>query len=222
MTGETSADESLRERLLRDIALWQADGLISPQTAATLRDRYGLSRFGLGQVLRYLGIAGLIFIVCGILGLIGAIAASPILGSVLLMAVGAGFGAAGIVYSRDRLGRYRWSSQMATTLAVMLGSGVVVMLVRGAIGIVLVSFGVDGHRLVFIGGWIVLPLILVLAYRSHITFLLVLALVEFFHWIGSWTTMWGRSTYVLEIQDPKLMAVAASVGVGLRVVRRQE
>jgi len=213
MTGETSADESLRERLLRDIALWQADGLISPQTAATLRDRYGLSQFGLGQVLRYLGIAGLIFIVCGILGLIGAIAASPILGSVLLMAVGAGFGAAGIVYSRDRLGRYRWSSKMALTLAVIL--------VSGAIAMLLFSFGVEGPRLVFIGGWIVLPLILVLAYRFHITFLLVLALVEFFHWIGSWTTMWGRSTYVLEIQDPKLMAVAAIVVVGIGIWHEQ-
>src|SRR5262249_31778655 len=149
MTGETSADESLRERLLRDIALWQADGLISPQTAATLRDRDGLSRFGLGPVLRYLGIAGLIFIVCGILGLIGAIAASPILGSVLLMAVGAGFGAAGIVYSRDRLGRYRWSSKMALTLAVIL--------VSAAIAMLLFSFGVDGPRLVFIGGCVGLP-----------------------------------------------------------------
>src|SRR5262249_56379115 len=81
---------------------------------------------------------------CGIVGLIGAIAASPILGSVLLMAVGAGFGAAGIVYSRDRLGRYRWSSKMALTLAVIL--------VSAAIAMLLFSFGVDGPRLVFIGG----------------------------------------------------------------------
>jgi hypothetical protein len=206
---DTSADERLTDRLLRDIALWQADGLISPGTAAVLRDRYGLSGFGLGQVLRYLGIAGLIFIVCGILGLVGAIAASPIFGSVLLLAVGAAFGGAGVVYSRDRLGRYRWSSKMALTLAVIL--------VSAAVALLLHSIGVDDTRVFFIGGWVVLPLIAALAYRFHITFLLVLALLEFFHWIGSWTTMWGRSTYATDVQDPKLMALAAIgvVGVGI-------
>jgi hypothetical protein len=213
MTGETSPDESLKERLLRDIALWQADGLISPQTAAVLRDRYGLSQFGLGQVLRYLGIAGLIFIVCGILGLIGAMAASPIFGSVLLLAVGAGFGAAGIVYSRDRLGRYRWSSKMGLTLAVIL--------VSAAVALLLHAVGVDDTRVVFIGGWLVLPLILALAYRFHITFLVVLALLEFFHWIGSWTTMWGRSTYATDVQDPKLMALAAIAVIGVGIWHEQ-
>src|SRR5437773_12280571 len=103
-------DGTVKERLLRDISIWQADGLISAATAATLRERYGLSRFGLGQVMRYVGIAGLFFLICGVLGLIAAIAASPWFGAVLLVLVGGGCVAAGIRLARDPLGRYRWSS----------------------------------------------------------------------------------------------------------------
>jgi len=209
MDVSTHADESVNERLLRDIALWQADGLISRGTAAALRERYGLARFGLGQVLRYLGIVGLIFLVCGILGLVAAFAGSPAVGAVLLLAVGTGFGAAGVVSSRDRLGRYRWSSKVALTLGAIL--------VTVGVGLLLDSLGVTGSSQMFIGGWLVLPALVFLAYRFHIAFLLVIALIEFFHWIGSWTTMWGRSTYVFDVQDPRLMCVAALavIGVGL-------
>ena len=92
MTGAIDgADaENVRDRLLRDIAVWQSDGLITAATAATLRERYSLSRFGIGQLMRYLGIPGLIFVVCGIFGLIAAAAESPTVGGVLLLAVGAG------------------------------------------------------------------------------------------------------------------------------------
>ena len=125
------------------------------------------------------------------------------------MMAGAAFGAAGIVYARDALGRYRWSSKMALSLGVFLASS--------AIAVLLYSAGVRESKLVFVGGWIILPLILFLAYRFRITFLLVLALVEFFHWIGSWTSMWGRGEYVLEVQDPKVMALAAVAVVGIGI-----
>src|SRR5262249_7528229 len=128
MATDTGADESVKERLLRDIAVWQADGLVTPETAGTLRARYGLARFGLGEILRYLGIVGLIFVVGGILGLVGAMAASPGFAAVLLLLVAAAFGAVGVVYSRDKLGRYRWSSRMALTIAVICFSAAVALL----------------------------------------------------------------------------------------------
>ncbi|HEV3141940.1 MAG TPA: hypothetical protein VGY57_15550, partial [Vicinamibacterales bacterium] len=207
-------DESVKERLLRDIAIWQADGLISPAAAATLRERSNLSRFGLAQVMRYLGVAGLIFVILGLLGLVAAIAGSPVFGGALLLIVGGGFVAAGIALARDRLGRYLWSSKVSLTLGVLAVSGAVAMLLAAA--------GIEGSKLVFAGGWIVLPVLLVLAYRFRITFLLVIALVEFFHWIGSWSTMWGRSTYVFEVQDPQVMAAAAIVVTGIGVWHEQD
>jgi hypothetical protein len=213
MPDDAASNPNLREQLLRDIAVWQADGLIAPAAAATLRERYGLARFGLGEVLRYLGIVGLIFVICGILGLIGAIAASPLFGGVLLLGVGAAFGAAGIVYAHDRLGRYRWSSRIALILAVIL--------VSAAVAVLLASMKVEGAPLVFVAGWLILPGLVYLAYRFNITFLLVLALIEFFHWVGSWTAMWGRSTYEFDVQDPRVMALVAAGVVGIGIWHEQ-
>jgi len=216
MTGAIDgADaENVRDRLLRDIAVWQSDGLITAATAATLRERYSLSRFGIGQLMRYLGIAGLIFVVCGIFGLIAAAAESPTVGGVLLLAVGGGFVAAGVSLSRDRLGRYRWSSKMVLTLGVLAASGAVAML--------LYAGGLRESTIVFTGGWLVIPVFIALAYRFRITFLLVLGLIEFFHWVGSWTTMWGRSTYVFEVRDAQLMAAAAIGVIAIGVWHEQE
>jgi hypothetical protein len=208
------ADGTVKEQLLRDISLWQSDGLISGDTAALLRQRYDLPRFGLGQVLRYLGIVGLIFLVCGILGLVGAVSGSPLVGSVLLLAVGWGFGAAGVVYSRDRLGRYRWSSKMALTVGVVL--------MCAGVGLVLGTIGVKAPSIAFAAGWVVLPVLVFVAYRYGITFLLVLALIGFFHWIGSWTSMFGRSTYVFDVQDPRLMSVAALAVIGVGIWHERE
>jgi len=70
-------------------------------------------------------------------------------------------------------------------------------------------------------GWLILPALVFVAYRFKITFLLVLALIEFFHWVGSWTSMWGRGTYVLEVQDPRLMSAAALAVIGIGVWHEQ-
>ncbi len=214
MNVASDASETVSERLLRDITLWQADGLISRDTAAALRERYNLTRFGLGQVLRYLGIVGLIFLVCGVLGLAAAMANSPLVGAVLLLAVGAAFEAAGVVSSRDRLGRYRWSSKIALTLGAILWTV--------GVGLLLTSLGIAGSSITFIGGWLVLPALVFLAYQFRITFLLVIALIELFHWIGSWTSMWGHSTYVFEVQDPRVMCVAALAVIGVGIWHERE
>jgi len=216
MTGVDSTGdnvENVRQRLLRDIAVWQSDGLIPPATAAALRERYGLARFGLGQVMRYLGIAGLVFVICGFLGAVAAISESPVFGGALLLAVGAGFVAAGVYLSRDRLGRYPWSSKVVLTLGVIAATG--------AVAILLYAAGVGESRIIFAGGWLVIPLFVALAYRFRITFLLVLGLIEFFHWVGSWTAMWGHSTYVFEVRDAQLMAAAAIGVIGIGVWHEQ-
>jgi hypothetical protein len=139
---------AVRERLAQDVALWQADGLISAETAGLLRQRYDVPGFGFGTLVRYLAIGAGVLIVFGLLGFLAAVA----------------------------------------------GSAVVVF------------------ALLF------LPVAFALAYRYSLTFLLVLALIALFHWIGSWTAMISRSTYAISVQEPRVMAVAALlailVGVG--------
>lgn len=45
-----------------------------------------------------------------------------------------------------------------------------------------------------------LPVAFALAYRFENGFLLVLAILGVFHWLGSWHSMIGRSTYAFDIQ----------------------
>jgi hypothetical protein len=197
----TSENASVSERLVRDIGLWQADGLISAPAAAVLRERYNLPGFGIGQVLRYLGIIGLIFVVFGIFGLMAAASASEVWSGSVLALVASAFLVAGVHLALDKLGRYRWSSRMILALGALM--------VASAAGLLLHGFGVQDGRLILVLGLLLIPPIGALAYIYRITFLLIVALLGFFHWVGSWETMWGRSTYTLQVQDPRLMAFAA-------------
>jgi hypothetical protein len=195
------ARRAVKERILQDVGAWQADGLISDATAAVIRERCAVPGFGLSQILRYLGIIGLVFLTSGILGMIAAVSGSALFAGFLLVSVGAGVMAGALWLARDRLGRYAWSSRVLMVIAVLCAGG--------GLGLVLSGSGVEPHTLPLIMGVVLLPPMFVLAYRYGITFLLVLGLLGLFHWVGSWSSMFGRSSYDLEIQDPKLMAAVS-------------
>jgi hypothetical protein len=57
----------------------------------------------------------------------------------------------------------------------------------------------------------------VLAYLTRNLFLLILGLLGLFHWLGSWTGMFGHASYAFDVQDPRLMSLASLgvIGVGL-------
>ena len=206
--AEPTHDSSLNARLLHDVALWQADGLIPAQTAARLRERYNLRGFGLGQVLRYLGIVGLVLVVFGILGMIAEASGSETAVAIILVTIGGGFFAGGVRMAHDELARYAWSSRVVLTVGTLALSGGTYLLLSDAVG---------DRSVIFAWGLLMVPAIGALAYICRITFLLSVALLGFFHWVGSWSSMWGRSTYVVSIQDPQLMAAVAVlvIGVGL-------
>jgi hypothetical protein len=185
------------------------DGLIPKETHDLLRRRYDAKAFGVGQAVTYLGISGGLFAFFGLVGLVGAISESSAVIAFLLLAIGGGVTTAGIFLAADELGRFTMSSK------VLLALGVV-----GAtlgVGVALDAFSVMNEAMFFATGALVLPVVGFLAYRYGNIFLLILGLLGFFHWVGTWTAMWGRSTYVVSIEDPRLMCVAAllAVGVGL-------
>lgn len=212
------ASETVRERLAHDVGLWLADGLVSKNTHDLLRQRYSAKSFGIAKAVKSLGIAGGIIAFFGVLGLIGATSGSQTLVGFLLFVAGAALTVAGIHLSSDKLGRYPASSKALLALGV----------ITATLGIVAVidKMGIHDQATFFVTGILVIVPAALLAYRFKNSFLLYLALIAFFHWVGSWTDMYGRSTYELAIDDPRLMCLAALIAVlvGLyheRILREQ-
>jgi hypothetical protein len=200
---------AVRERLAQDLGTWLADGLISKDTHDLLRQRYEARTFGVGQAIRYLAISGGLLAFFGLLGLASAISSSMGVAAFLLLVVGSALAAAGIWLSVDKLGRYGTSSKVVLALGLVTATL--------GIGVAAHSLDVRDEKVVVITGAIALPAIGFLAYRFGNIFVLIVGLLGFFHWVGSWTAMFGRSTYGLFIQDPRLMSAAALIAVGIGI-----
>jgi hypothetical protein len=191
----------VKERLARDLGSWVADGIISQESAEILGRRYERAGFGLAQIIRYCGIVGGLLAIFGLLGLVGALAQSKIVGGVLVGGVAAAFLYYGLRMSLDPLTAYPNSARMLIALgAVGLAA---------AVGLFASAAAVEDRHLGGVVGLVVIPVIGFLAYQSRNTFLLTLGLIAFFHWVGSFTAMFGRSSYDLSVQDPRLMCMVA-------------
>jgi hypothetical protein len=199
----------VRARIVDDIQLWQSDGLIAADTAALLRERYQDEEFGIVGVIKYLGIAGGLLAFFGLLGLVSSLARSEMLAALMVLANAAGFFYFGLRLSLDLRNRFAVSSKAVLALgAVSLASGVAV--VAHAAG------GREQDILVVTGlAW--LPLVFVLAYRFQNSFLLILGLLGFFHWVGSCEAMLGRSTYAFEVDQPLVMVPVSLVVIAVGI-----
>jgi hypothetical protein len=201
---------AVKEKLAQDVALWQADGLIAPGTCDVLRRRYTEPGFGAGMLIRYLGIAGGVLAGCGLLGLFAVLVRSQLVGALLAAGISAALFIGGLVLASDSLGRYVHSSKVLLALAVVALGGATAVLADW------LGAG-EGHVLLAVG-LVALPMMGFIAYRFRNVFLLVLALLGFFHWVGSWNAMLGRSTYGIAIQDPKVMSVVALLVIGIGIL----
>jgi uncharacterized membrane protein len=199
----------VKQRLAGDVALWQADGIIDAETRARLQARYDAPGFGLASAIKYLGIAGGMLAGFGLLGLVAALSGSAGFAAALLAGVGAFLTWGGIRLGRDARARYVHSSRIVLALGV-------VMWACGA-GVAANAAHLDEVVTTFVVGLAVVPLALVLAYRERNGFLLLLATLALFHWVGAWNGMIGRSTYATEIDDPRVMAAVALGVYGLGV-----
>jgi uncharacterized membrane protein len=199
------AARAVRERLAHDLSLWLADGLISVDTNQLLRQRYGAGESGLANAIRSLAVAGALILFFGLLGLVAALSGSKPVAAFLLAGAGAGVTVAGIRLSMDKLGRYALSSGVVLMLGVVTAAM--------GIGVALDSAGLSGATVVFAAGAILVVPVGILAYWFRNTLLLIIGLLGFFHWVGSWSAMFGRSTYELAVQDPRWMSLAALAAI---------
>ena len=201
------ASAAVRERLSQDIGRWLTDGLIDDRLHAQLRERYSADQAGLAQLVRMLGIAGGTLVLFGILGFVAAAAGSLVFSAVLLEAVGAGLLFVGLRMARDPLGRYGFSSKAVLTVgvsAVCSGLGLVMTVLQVAKG-------------PFWLGLICVPLVIGIAYATRTAMLLLIGLLGLFHWVGSFSRMAGRSSYELDIEDPRWMAAAALAAIAVGI-----
>jgi uncharacterized membrane protein len=198
-----------KERLQKDIAIWFADGIIEKHTRDVLNKRYEAQRFGWYGVIKYLGITGGLLAVFGILGLIASMTESAGFAAVVLGGVGGGLTYWGLRLAKDVQDRYATSSKVIVTLGGFLWTCAIALLCS--------AVGLKGEATLMFTGILSLPIAFFLAYQSRNTYLLILAILWMFHWIGAWNTMWGRSTYVFAVQDPHVMCVATlgAIGVGI-------
>lgn len=207
------AASEVKERLAQDVGQWVADGLVDAQAAELLRERWSQPGLGLSQIIKYIGYAGGLLAFFGLLGLVGAISSSKGFAAVELTGVGGGLLWWGVQLGGDGRGRYAQSSKMVLALGFVtfaLGCGVLTS-----------ALGMSQTASLFCSGLLALPVAFGLAYRFRNTFLLILGLLGFYHWVGSWSSMLGRSTYALQVQDPQLMMVAAGLGAGFGAAHRR-
>jgi hypothetical protein len=190
-----------KRRLAEDAGAWLLDGLVSADTAKVLRDRYSAEDFGFVGVIRYLGISGGILALLGLLGAGVALTGSEGFGGFTTTAVGAAVLAAGLWLSNDLRSRYGTSSKVVLALGVVA--------VALGIGLVAHASGVPESDLPIPIGAVAVPLSFLLAYRYRNPFLLVLAVLGLFGWIGSWSSMSGHSSYGSSDDLPKVLAAAA-------------
>jgi hypothetical protein len=207
------ASKAVKDLLAQDVGQWVTDGLLGPETAAVLRERWGQPGLGLQQIVRAFAFSGGLLAFFGLLGLLAAISSSEAVAAVLLLAVGAGLLAFGVRLYRDPRGRYAASCNVVLALGLTahtLGVGTVCHLA-----------GLRDSRLVAAAGLFALPAAFGLAYRYRNPFLLLLGVLAGFHWLGSWSQMLGRSTYALWVEDPRTMCGAALLAVGAGVLQQR-
>jgi uncharacterized membrane protein len=196
----------VKQKLAEDVALWQADGVIDEATRKTLQARYDTPGFGFVTAVKYLGITGGMLAAMGLLGLVAAISGSQTVAGVLLAGVSGFLAWAGLRLGRDARARYVHSSKIVLMLGVLGWAA--------AVGVEADALKMQSSQIAFVVGLGVVPLALLIAYRERNGFLLTLAVLGLFHWVGSWSHMFGRSTYEFEIDEPRIMApLAAAVFV---------
>lgn len=117
--------KAVKERLAQDVALWQADGLITPELGRVLRQRYDTPGFGVTTMIKYLGVSGALLAALGLLGLFAALTQSELVAGAMAAGLSAAFFYSGLMLSRDPQARYTQSSKSVLVLGVASLAGAV-------------------------------------------------------------------------------------------------
>ena len=195
---------SFKGKMAQEITDWENVGLISSGQAGLLHQRYDPAPFRGAIFLKWLGMFAIFMLGMSFLGFIGTVLASfsPLFSTLCLMAVSALVMYFGARLASDKTQKHPFTGQALLTIG-LIG------LYASLSSIYLVSGG-DKYSNVY-GGFMLITSVAALftAYHFHLRWPLLIALLMFFHGIGSMSEYWGQGAYFLSVQDPRSMSVVA-------------
>ncbi len=195
---------SFKGKMAQEITDWENVGLINAEQAALLHQRYDPSPFKGTLFLKWLGLFAIFMLALSFLGFIGTILASfsPLFSTLCLMAVSYFVMHFGAKLAADKEQKHPFTGQALLTIG-LIG------LYSSLSAIYLIN---DGEQYSNVYGWFMLITSVVAfftAYHFHLRWPLLLALLMFFHGLGSMSEYWGGGGYYFNVQDPRTMSVVA-------------
>jgi hypothetical protein len=145
-----------------------------------------------------------------VLALIAIAAESALIAAILLSGISVGLWIFGVRLATHPRQLHPFTGAVLVTASLAAAFGVF-MLLNMALG-----GGIEGQTL---------PIILLLtgviaaltAYRYHLRWPLLLALLFFFHGLGAWHAYGGHGAYFADIQEPRIMVVVALAAIALGI-----
>jgi hypothetical protein len=197
---------STHDLLTREVTDWHQQGLIDRSLLEVLLGRYARRGEFLAALLKWLGLFAIFQLGLAVLAFIAIASQSPWVAAGLLGGIGAGLWYFGVRMATDprRLHPFTGAVLVTASLAAAFGMFLLLHLALG---------GQDEGRAISIIMLLTSVLGALTAYRYHLRWPLLLALLLFFHGLGAWHAYGGRGAYFADIQDPKLMAVVALITI---------
>lgn len=206
-----------RDLLTREAIDWHQQGLINQSLLDALLPRYETHGRFLAALLKWLGLFALFQLGLAVLAFIAMMTESAGVAALLLALVGAGLWFWGVQMATDPQQRHPFTGAVLVTASLAAAFGTVLLLYL-AVG------GDSEDRAIPVLMLLTGLLAGLTAYRYHLRWPLLLALLLFFHGLGAWHAYGGHGAYFAHIQDERLMAVIAlaAISLGLWHERRLE
>jgi hypothetical protein len=196
--------------MAQEISDWENVGLINAEQAGLLHQRYDPAPFKGAIFLKWLGLFAIFMLGMSLLGFIGTILASfsPLFSTLCLMAVSYLVMHFGAKLASDKAQKHPFTGQSLLTVG-LIG------LYASLSSIYLVS---GGEKYSNVYGWFMLITSIAAfftAYHFRLRWPLLIALLMFFHGVGSMSEYWGHGAYFLSVQDPRTMFIIALLTIFL-------
>lgn len=195
---------SFKGKMAQEISDWGNVGLISSGQSGLLHQRYDPAPFRGTIFLKWLGLFAIFMQGLSLLGFIGTILASfsPLFSTLCLMAVSYLVLHFGARLAADQAQKHPFTGQALLTVGLigLYASFSAIYLVNG------------GETYSNVYGWFMLitsAAAFFTAYHFRLRWPLLIALLMFFHGVGSMSEYWGHGAYFLSVQDPRSMFVVA-------------